>query len=156
MSTLFDPVQVRNLILPNRIFMAPLTRMRAKVPGNIPWELNAEYYRQRAGAGLIISEATPVSPRGHGYFNTPGIHTAAQRHGWRLVTTAVHDAGGRIFLQLWHVGRQSHYDLQPNHEAPVAPSALASNGESPIAPGVIKKHPVPSCAGITRDPGRSG
>lgn len=143
MSTLFDPLQVGNLILPNRILMAPLTRMRAKVPGNIPCELNAEYYRQRAGAGLIISEATPVSPRGHGYFNTPGIHTAAQRDGWRLVTTAVHAAGGRIFLQLWHVGRQSHYDLQPNHEAPVAPSALASNGESPVAPGVMKKRPVP-------------
>jgi N-ethylmaleimide reductase len=126
--------------------------MRAKMPGNIPWELNAEYYRQRASAGLIISEATPVSPRGHGYFNTPGIHTEAQANGWRLVTTAVNAVGGRIFLQLWHVGRQSHYDLQPNHEAPVAPSALASNGESPVAPGVIKKHPVPRALDLQEIP----
>ena len=77
-TTLFDPVQIGNLSLPNRVFMAPLTRIRAKMPGNIPWELNADYYRQRASAGLIISEATPVSPRGHGYFHTPGIYTEAQ------------------------------------------------------------------------------
>ena len=123
--------------------MAPLTRMRAAMPGNVPRDLNATYYRQRATAGLIISEATPVSPQGHGYYNTPGIHTAAQVEGWKLVTRAVHEAGGRIFLQLWHVGRQSHNDLQPNGALPVAPSALASNGQSPVAPGVMRIHPVP-------------
>jgi NADH:flavin oxidoreductase / NADH oxidase family len=129
--------------LRNRIVMAPLTRMRAKMPGNIPWELNATYYRQRASAGLIISEATPVSPRGHGYFHTPGIHTTAQADGWKLVTSAVHEAGGKIFLQLWHVGRISHNDFQPNGELPVAPSAISSNGQVPVAPGVLKDCPVP-------------
>jgi len=142
-TTLFDPLPLGALTLPNRVIMAPMTRMRAKMPGQIPWELNAEYYRQRAGAGLIISEATPVSPRGHGYFDTPGIHTAAQAGGWRLVTKAVHQSGGRIFLQLWHVGRQSHNDLQPDGELPVAPSAVASGCQSAVAPGVLKDHPVP-------------
>jgi len=142
-ASLFEPLQLGALTLPNRIIMAPLTRMRAKMPGNLPWELNAEYYSQRASAGLIITEATPVSPRGHGYFNTPGIHTTAQANGWRLVTDAVHQAGGRIFLQLWHVGRQSHNDLQPDGEAPVAPSAIAGGGQSAISPGVSKDHPVP-------------
>jgi N-ethylmaleimide reductase len=140
---LFTPLELGAITLPNRILMSPLTRMRAGMPGNVPRELNAEYYRQRSTAGLIISEATPVSPRGHGYFNTPGIHTAAQVDGWKLVTQAVHEAGGRMFLQLWHVGRQSHNDLQPNGELPVAPSALASNGQSPVAPGVMRNHPVP-------------
>src|SRR5258708_6733051 len=142
-TSLFDPVELGELSLPTRVIMAPLTRMRAKMPGNIPWELNAEYYRQRASAGLIISEATPVSPRGHGYFHTPGIHTQAQAKGWRLVTDAVRKSGGRIFLQLWHVGRQSHNDLQPDSEPPVAPSAIASNGQSAVSPGVTKHHPVP-------------
>lgn len=142
-TTLFDPLQLGALTLPNRVIMAPMTRMRAKMPGNIPWELNAEYYRQRAGAGLIISEATPVSPRGHGYFHTPGIHTPAQAKGWRLVTEAVHQAGGRIFLQLWHVGRQSHNDLQPDGALPVAPSAVTGKGQSAVSPGVLKDHPVP-------------
>jgi N-ethylmaleimide reductase len=142
-ATLFEPLQLGALTLLNRIIMAPLTRMRARMPGNVPWELNAEYYRQRASAGLIITEATPVSPCGHGYFNTPGIHTTAQMQGWRLVTEAVHNAGGRIFLQLWHVGRQSHNDLQPGGQAPVAPSAIAGSGQSAISPGVSKDHPVP-------------
>jgi N-ethylmaleimide reductase len=141
--TLFTPLQLGPLTLPNRILMAPLTRMRAAMPGNIPQALNAEYYRQRASAGLIISEATPVSPRGHGYFNTPGIHTEAQAKGWKLVTRAVHEAGGRIFLQLWHVGRQSHPDLQPDGDLPLAPSALPSGGESPVAAGVVLPHPRP-------------
>lgn len=151
--TLFDPGHIGDLTVPNRIFMAPLTRMRAAMPGNIPWALNAEYYRQRAGAGLIISEATPVSPRGHGYFDTPGIHTEAQAEGWRLVTAAVHQAGGRIFLQLWHVGRQSHNDLQPGGAPPVAPSALASDGQSPVSPGVIKDHPIPRALETDEIPG---
>ena len=108
--------------------MAPLTRCRAG-DGHAPTGLNAEYYRQRAAAGLIISEATSVSPRGFGYPNTPGIFTDAQVAGWQLVTRAVHDAGGRIFLQLWHVGRISHPSFQPNGELPVAPSAIKPRGQ---------------------------
>jgi len=142
-NTLFTPLELGAVSLRNRIVMAPATRMRAKMPGNIPWELNATYYRQRASAGLIISEATPVSPRGHGYFHMPGIHTIAQADGWKLVTSAVHEAGGKIFLQLFHAGRMSHNDFQPNGELPVAPSAISSNGQSPVAPGVLKNCPVP-------------
>jgi N-ethylmaleimide reductase len=142
-KTLFTPLLLGPLMLMNRIVMAPLTRMRAKMPGNIPWELNAEYYRQRARAGLIISEATPVSPRGHGYYGTPGIHTASQVEGWKLITRAVHEANGNIFLQLWHVGRQSHNDLQPTGELPVAPSAIAGFGQAYVSPGVAKDYPVP-------------
>lgn len=124
MATIFDHLQVGALELPNRIIMAPLTRMRSKQPGNVPHELNAEYYAQRASAGLIISEATQVCQQGQGYPATPGIHSPEQVAGWRLVTDAVHAAGGRIFLQLWHVGRISHSSHQPNGELPVAPSAL--------------------------------
>ena len=142
-NTLFTPLELGAVSLRSRIVMAPTTRMRAKMPGNIPWELNATYYRQRASAGLIISEATPVWPRGHGYFHMPGIHTTAQVDGWKLVTTAVHEAGGKIFLQLFHAGRMSHNDFQPNGELPVAPSAISSNGQSPVAPGVLKNCPVP-------------
>ena len=142
-TNFFTPLPLGPLTLPNRLVMAPLTRMRASMPGNVPNALMAEYYRQRATAGLIVSEATPVSPRGHGYFHTPGIHTEAQAAGWRLVTDAVHAAGGRMYQQLWHVGRQSHPDLQPNGELPVSASALASDGQSPVAPGVIRPHGVP-------------
>jgi N-ethylmaleimide reductase len=124
MTTLFDPFRVGDLELPNRIVMAPLTRMRSKQPGNIPHALNAEYYAQRASAGLIISEATQISQQGQGYPATPGIHSKEQVDGWKLVTEAVHAAGGRIFLQLWHVGRISHFSHQPNNELPVAPSAI--------------------------------
>ncbi len=149
-TTLFQPLSplaLGPLTLPNRVVMAPLTRTRARMPGNVPWELNADYYRQRASAGLLISEATPVSPRGHGYFHTPGIHTPGQAEGWKRVTGAVHGTGGRTFLQLWHAGRQSHPDLQPGGDLPVAPSALASDGESPVAPGVVEPHPVPRALG---------
>jgi N-ethylmaleimide reductase len=142
-NTLFTPLELGAVSLRSRIVMAPTTRMRAKMPGNLPWELNATYYRQRASAGLIITEATPVSPRGHGYFHMPGIHTPAQTDGWKLVTSAVHEAGGKIFLQLFHAGRMSHNDFQPNGELPVAPSALSSGGQSPVAPGVLKDCPVP-------------
>ena len=142
-NTLFTPLDLGSLSLRNRIIMAPTTRMRAKMPGNIPWKLNATYYRQRASAGLIISEATPVSPRGHGYFHMPGIHTHAQADGWKLVTSAVHEAGGKIFLQLFHAGRMSHNDFQPEGELPVAPSAISSHGQSPVADGVLKPCPVP-------------
>lgn len=120
---LFSPITIGKLQLPNRIIMAPLTRNRAG-DGNVPTDMNALYYQQRASAGLIISEATQVSPQGVGYPHTPGIHSNEQVTGWQKVTNAVHDAGGRIFLQLWHVGRISHPSLQPNGELPVAPSEV--------------------------------
>jgi N-ethylmaleimide reductase len=116
------------LELPNRIVMAPLTRQRAG-QGNVPHQLNATYYVQRASAGLMIAEGTQVAPQGQGYPHTPGIHSPEQVLGWRLVTDAVHQQGGRIFLQLWHVGRISHPDLQPDGALPVAPSAIAPKGE---------------------------
>jgi N-ethylmaleimide reductase len=124
---LLTSVKVGAYELPNRMVMAPLTRMRA-TEGNVPTELNAQYYAQRASAGLIISEAAQVSPQGQGYPYTPGIHSPEQIEGWKLVTEAVHQKGGRIFLQLWHVGRISHPSLQPNGELPVAPSAIAPEG----------------------------
>lgn len=124
---LLSPVQLGPYKLPNRIVMAPLTRNRAGV-GNVPGQLNAEYYAQRASAGLIITEAAQVSPQGLGYPSTPGIHSPEQVEGWRLVTDAVHQRGGKIFLQLWHVGRISHPSLQPDGALPVAPSAVAPEG----------------------------
>ena len=128
MSTLFSPVKIGPYQLSHRVVMAPLTRMRSD-PGDIPSDLMVEYYSQRASkGGLIISEATPVSIRGYGYAGAPGIYSDGQIKGWRRVTDAVHARGGRIFLQLWHVGRQSHTDLQPNGEPPVAPSAIAAEG----------------------------
>lgn len=113
-----------DLTLKNRMVMAPLTRMRS-LPGNVPSALNATYYGQRSSFGLIISEASQVSPQGIGYPGTPGIHSQEQVNGWRLVTQAVHEKGGLIFLQLWHVGRVSHPSLQEGNALPVAPSALA-------------------------------
>ncbi|MGK3969279.1 alkene reductase [Sorangium sp. So ce118] len=120
---LFSPFALSPLSLPNRVVMAPLTRCRA-AEGNVLTELNALYYEQRASAGFIISEATQVSPQGVGYLRTPGIHTDAQVEGWRLVTEAVQRAGGRIFAQLWHVGRSSHVSFQPGRQAPVSSSAV--------------------------------
>ncbi|WP_421560349.1 alkene reductase [Pseudomonas sivasensis] len=122
-KSLFEPYTLGSLTLSNRIVMAPLTRNRAG-EGFIPSEFAATYYGQRASAGLLISEATQISQQGQGYQDTPGIYTQAQIEGWRKVTDAVHAKGGRIFLQLWHVGRVSHVDLQENGAAPVAPSAL--------------------------------
>lgn len=127
MPTLFDPITVGNLVLPNRIFMAPLTRCRADNPGRVPIPLMAEYYAQRASAGLILTEATSVDPMGVGYPRTPGIWSKEQVEGWRLVTEAVHARGGRIFLQLWHVGRISD-PIYLNGATPVAPSAIAPGG----------------------------
>jgi len=126
LSSLFEPIRVGELNLPNRIVMAPLTRCRASV-GRVPNALMAEYYVQRASAGLILTEATSISPQGVGYPDTPGIWSEEQVTGWKLVTKAVHAAGGRIFLQLWHVGRVSHPDFL-NGELPVAPSAVAPQG----------------------------
>lgn len=126
MPNLFDPLQLGELTLPNRIIMAPLTRCRAS-EGRVPNALMAEYYAQRADAGLIISEATAVTPMGVGYPDTPGLWSQEQVEGWKLITKAVHDKGGRIFAQLWHVGRISA-PLYLNGELPVAPSAIAAKG----------------------------
>lgn len=126
MSTLFTPLELGSLTLPNRVVMAPLTRCRAGAD-RIPNALMAHYYSQRAEAGLVISEATSVSPQGVGYHGTPGIWNDAQVAGWRQVAEAVHAAGGRIFLQLWHVGRISDPELLDG-ELPVAPSAIAAAG----------------------------
>ena len=126
MPSLFDPLEVGDLLLPNRVLMAPLTRSRAGAT-RIPNALMAEYYSQRASAGLIISEATVVSPMGIGYADTPGIWSREQVAGWRDITDAVHAAGGRMLLQLWHVGRVSH-PIFLNGELPVAPSAVAASG----------------------------
>jgi N-ethylmaleimide reductase len=127
---LFTPVRLGRLELANRIVMAPMTRKRATNAGHVPTPLMAEYYRQRAGAGLIVTEATQVSPQGIGYPETPGIHSAEQVEGWRRITDAVHSAGGKIVLQLWHVGRISHPTFQPGGALPVAPSAVAPRGQS--------------------------
>ncbi|NBA94691.1 alkene reductase [Pseudomonas sp. R5(2019)] len=126
MTTIFDPITLGDLELPNRIIMAPLTRCRAD-EGRVPNALMAEYYVQRASAGLILSEATAVTPMGVGYPDTPGIWSNDQVRGWTNVTKAVHAAGGRIFLQLWHVGRISH-PTYLNGEQPVAPSAIQPKG----------------------------
>jgi 2,4-dienoyl-CoA reductase-like NADH-dependent reductase (Old Yellow Enzyme family) len=126
MPDLFTPIRLGDLDLPNRIFMAPLTRARSG-PTRVPNALMAEYYRQRAGAGLILSEATVVSPQAIGYADTPGIWSTEQVQGWKAVTRVVHEAGGHIFLQLWHVGRVSHPSLLDG-ALPVAPSAIAPSG----------------------------
>ena len=127
---LFQPVRLGRYNLPHRMVMAPLTRSRARQPGNVPSALNACYYAQRASAALIVTEATQVSQQGQGYAWTPGIHSREQIEGWRLVTDAVHKAGGLIFLQLWHVERISHPSLQPDGMLPVAPSAIKPRGEA--------------------------
>lgn len=124
MPTLFDPVQAGALHLPNRVVMAPLTRNRA--PHAVPTELMAQYYAQRASAGLLISEATAISPQAQGYADVPGLYAPEQLQGWKRVTDAVHARGGRIVVQLWHVGRVSHVDLQPGGAQPVAPSAITA------------------------------
>lgn len=135
-DVLFQPLQVGAMSLPNRLVMAPLTRNRAGA-GNVPGALNATYYAQRASAGLIIAEATQVSPEGQGYIATPGIHSAAQIAGWKTVTDAVHAKAGHIVLQLWHVGRISHTSLQPDGKAPVAPSAIRAEAKVYTAEGFV-------------------
>jgi N-ethylmaleimide reductase len=128
-ETVFTPYRLGDLELPNRLVMAPLTRNRAGV-GGVPTPLMAEYYAQRASAGLIIAEASQISSEAQGYTGTPGIYTEAQIAGWELVTHAVHTCGGRIFLQLWHVGRISHVSLQPGRQPPVAPSAIKADAQT--------------------------
>jgi len=131
-DALFQPLRLGAITAPNRILMAPLTRGRATPPGFVPNAMMETYYRQRASAGLIVSEATQISPQGQGYSFTPGIHSRAQIAGWRGVTDAVHAAGGRMFLQLWHVGRMSHESFHPDGR-PVAPSALSPDASVWVA-----------------------
>lgn len=141
MTDLFSPVTMGALQLKNRIVMAPLTRSRAGSAG-IPGPMNADYYTQRASAGLIITEATNISQQGRGYAFTPGIYNDEQVAGWRLVTDAVHAAGGKIICQLWHVGRISHPSLQPDGGLPVAPSAVKPEGQAFTEAG-FAPHPTP-------------
>ncbi len=130
-SSLFTPLALGALHLDHRVVMAPLTRMRASQPGNVPTALNAEYYAQRATkGGLLIAEATQISQIGQGYPATPGIHSDEQVAGWKLVTDVVHAKGGKIVLQLWHVGRVSHSSLHPDEGLPVAPSPIAPEGKT--------------------------
>jgi N-ethylmaleimide reductase len=152
MSQLFTPLRAGALSLGHRVVMAPLTRMRAG-PGDRPSALMREYYAQRASeGGLIVSEATPVSRQGYGYAGAPGIYDDAQIEGWRAITEEVHARGGQIVMQLWHVGRQSHPDIQPNGEAPVAPSAIqaqghgySSRGEVPFSmPRALERYEIPA------------
>ena len=129
--TLFEPLSLGDLSLPNRVVMAPLTRMRATAPGDVPNDLMLEYYRQRAGAGLIVSEGTQISPIGKGYMDTPGIYSDEQVAGWRRITDAVHAEGGRMAAQLWHVGRVSHESFHDG-ELPVSASALPYRNRTTI------------------------
>ncbi|WP_305825702.1 alkene reductase [Massilia brevitalea] len=124
---LFESTQLGPYTLKNRIVLPPLTRSRSSQPGNVPNDLMADYYRQRAGAGFMVTEGTQIEPRGQGYAWTPGMHSPEQVEGWRKITAAVHAEGSIIFAQLWHVGRVSHNSLQPGGAAPVAPSAIAAD-----------------------------
>ncbi|WP_273823254.1 alkene reductase [Pseudomonas asplenii] len=146
-GNLFAPIRVGALELPHRIAMAPLTRSRAGQPGDVPTEMTVEYYGQRASAALIVTEATQISQQGQGYAWTPGIYTPAHIQAWKRVSDEVHERDGRIFMQLWHVGRVSHPSFQPGHALPVAPSAIAAPGKTFIVDkdgqGVWGDVPVP-------------
>lgn len=135
MTSLFDPIRIGDLDLANRIVMAPLTRNRAR--NQTPDEMTVEYYRQRASAGLIITEATQISPMGQGYLDTPGIHSPEQVAAWEKVTDAVHVAGGRIVVQLWHVGRISHSSLLPDAAAPVSSTNRRANAQTFTSGGFV-------------------
>ena len=135
MTSLFDPTRLGDIPLANRIVMAPLTRNRAR--GQLPNALMRDYYVQRASAGLIITEATQISAQGQGYLDTPGIYTPEQVAGWRKITDAVHAAGGRIIVQLWHVGRISHVSLQPGGVAPVSSTDQPARGKTFTANGFV-------------------
>jgi len=151
MTDLFSPVSLGSIQLKNRMVMAPLTRNRAGT-GNVPTDLNALYYQQRASAGLIITEATPISAMAHGYPATPGIHTPAQVEGWKKVVQAVHAQGGKIVLQLWHVGRISHPSLLPDNALPVAPSAIKPAGQAFTYQG-LQDFVTPRALELTELPG---
>ncbi len=151
MPNLFEPIRVGDLQLRNRIFMAPLTRARAVGGGRVPNDLMVEYYRQRSGFGLILSEATAVTPMGVGYADTPGVWSDEQVEGWQKITQAVHEEGGAIFLQLWHVGRISDPEFL-NDLRPVAPSEVAAEGHvSLLRP--MRGYPVPRALGLDEIPG---
>ncbi|WP_089173664.1 alkene reductase [Bosea sp. AS-1] len=134
---LFTPLSAGDIDLRNRVVMAPLTRNRATPGSDAPNALNVAYYRQRASAGLIISEGTQISQQGQGYIWTPGIHSPAQIEGWKAVTEAVHAEGGKIVAQIWHVGRVSHVSLQPGNKAPVAPSAILAPTKTYLESGFV-------------------
>ena len=136
MTTLYDPIDLGGMKLCNRVFMAPLTRNRA-TPDGVPGPWASTYYSQRASAGLIITEATQISAMGKGYINTPGIHSEEQIAGWQSVVDTVHQSGGRIFLQLWHVGRISHSSLLPWNASPVAPSAIRAHAQTVVDTGFV-------------------
>ena len=136
MTTLFDPIRFGDLTASNRVVMAPLTRDRAG-PHQVPTDLMATYYRQRATAGLIVTEATQISAEGQGYLDTPGIYSPEQGAGWKKVTQAVHAAGGRIVVQLWHVGRISHVSLQPGGQPPVSSTARRASGKTYTSAGFV-------------------
>jgi 2,4-dienoyl-CoA reductase-like NADH-dependent reductase (Old Yellow Enzyme family) len=146
MTSLWDPITVGKISLPHRLAMAPMTRSRAK-PDGTPGDLATEYYAQRASLGLIITEGTQPSDDGQGYMTTPGIYADAHVEGWRKVTSAVHDAGGRMFIQLMHVGRMSHPDNTPHHRQPVAPSAIAP-GQRMFTPSGMQDAPVPRALSV--------
>src|SRR4051795_2869395 len=150
-SRLFEPYQLGPLQLPNRLVMAPLTRNRAGA-GFVPGPLAAEYYSQRASAGLLVTEASQVSQQGQGYQDTPGIYSKQQVAGWRRVTERVHARGGRIFIQIWHVGRISHTSLQPYNGAPVGPSAIRAKGK-PFVGGVFTDISEPRALTLEEIPG---
>jgi N-ethylmaleimide reductase len=150
-TKLFEPYKLGPITLPNRLVMAPLTRNRA-LAGLVPNPLAVEYYGQRASAGLLVSEATQVSQQGQGYQDTPGIYSKEQVTGWRKVTDGVHERGGRIFLQLWHVGRISHVSLQQNNQAPVAPSAIRAKGKTFVG-GTFADVSEPRALGLEEIPG---
>ncbi len=150
-TNLFDPLDLGPYRLKNRVVMAPMTRCRA-AQGNVPTPLMALYYRQRSTAGLIVTEATQVTPEGQGYVNTPGIHSKEQVAGWKQVTSAVHEEGGRIFLQLWHVGRISHSLYQPGHALPVSASAIAAKGKVHTVEG-MKPYETPRALDLHEIPG---
>ncbi|MEM6902146.1 MAG: alkene reductase [Pseudomonadota bacterium] len=135
-AALFEPLSIGSIEVPNRVLMAPLTRNRAH-PDGTPAEMAVEYYRQRAGAGLIFTEATQVSAMGKGYINTPGIYTNGHAAAWKKITDAVHGAGGKIAIQLWHVGRISHTSLLPDGAQPVAPSAIQAKSQTFIETGMV-------------------
>ncbi|HHM5294178.1 TPA: alkene reductase, partial [Pseudomonas aeruginosa] len=160
MKKLFSPYNLDSLELANRVVMAPMTRTRTE--NNVPTELTALYYAQRASAGLIITEGLPISDEGRGYLYTPGIYTDEQTRAWREVTDAVHANGGKIFAQLWHVGRMSHVSLQPGNSAPVSASAEPAVGTTvyawvepglpgPVAPSVPRALSVDEIRRVTDD-----
>jgi N-ethylmaleimide reductase len=151
-SGLFEPFALGRLKLPNRIVMAPLTRNRAVPGGLVPSPLAPEYYGQRASAGLIVTEASQVSQQGQGYQDTPGIYSPEQVAGWRKVTDAVHAHGGRIFIQIWHVGRISHASLQPGGGAPVAPSAIRAKGKTTFVNGTFMEVSEPRALELSEIP----